>query len=95
MRDRVLPTHLRRGAYVYVRQSTTRQVHGNAESRQRQYALGERAMQLGWVAEAVTVIDEDQGKSGSKTEGRRGMLVWTAPRFGRCPRPPRAGSSAA
>jgi len=73
MRDRVLPTHLRRQAYVYVRQSTTRQVHGNAESRQRQYALADRAVSLGWSEDAVTVIDEDQGKSGSMTEGRHGF----------------------
>jgi DNA invertase Pin-like site-specific DNA recombinase len=58
---------------VYVRQSTARQVHGNAESRQRQYALTDKAVTLGWSDDAVTVIDEDQGKSGASIEGRHGF----------------------
>jgi len=65
--------HLQRQAYVYVRQSTGAQVHQNVESRQRQYALAEHAVKLGWSPGAVQIIDEDQGKSGSSAEGRDGF----------------------
>lgn len=68
-----LTTHLERRAYVYVRQSTAMQVHEHVESKQRQYALVERAVALGWNRGDVEVIDEDQGKSGSSSEGRTGF----------------------
>jgi DNA invertase Pin-like site-specific DNA recombinase len=55
--------HLARGAFVYVRQSTTDQVRNNHESRRRQYGLADRARALGWSA--VEVIDDDLGRSGS------------------------------
>jgi DNA invertase Pin-like site-specific DNA recombinase len=73
MRGKITACHLERRAYVYVRQSTNAQVHGHAESRQRQYALADRAEALGWPAEAVEIVDEDQGKSGSTTAGRHGF----------------------
>ena len=38
------------------------QVERNVESRERQYELVERAVELGWHAEVV-VIDSDQGQS--------------------------------
>lgn len=57
--------HRRRRAYVYIRQSTLDQVHNNRESQRRQYALAERARELGW--EDVEVIDDDLGRSGSGT----------------------------
>src|SRR5882724_11129631 len=64
-------THLERRAFVYVRQSTAMQVHEHVESKQRQYALVERAATLGWSRGSIEVIDEDQGKSGaSRTSGR-------------------------
>jgi DNA invertase Pin-like site-specific DNA recombinase len=50
------------------------QVHEHLESRQRQYALVERAIGLGWRREAVEVVDEDQGRSGSSSEGRTGFV---------------------
>jgi DNA invertase Pin-like site-specific DNA recombinase len=59
---RITPEHLARGAYIYVRQSTTDQVLNNHESRRRQYALVDRARALGWTA--VEVIDDDPGRSG-------------------------------
>ena len=59
---RIAPDHLGRQAFVYVRQSTQDQVLHNHESRRRQYALADRAQQLGW-AEPV-VIDDDLGRSG-------------------------------
>lgn len=66
-------THFERRAFVYVRQSTAMQVHEHVESRQRQYALVERAAMLGWSRHNIEVIDEDQGKSGATTEGRTGF----------------------
>ena len=60
---RITPDHLARGAFVYVRQSTSDQVLHNHESRRRQYGLVDRARALGWAA--VEVIDDDLGRSGS------------------------------
>lgn len=71
--DKIAEEHLRRQAVVYVRQSTQRQVFENCESTARQYALADRAVALGWPSAAVEVIDEDQGRSGSSTEGRNGF----------------------
>ena len=61
--SRIGADHLAREAVVYVRQSTADQVLHNVESRRRQYGLVERARQLGWAA--VSVIDDDLGRSGS------------------------------
>jgi DNA invertase Pin-like site-specific DNA recombinase len=65
--------HLRRQAVVYVRQSTPRQVRDNCESTTRQYALTDRARALGWPAAAVQTIDEDQGRSGARSDHRDGF----------------------
>ena len=65
--------HLRRQAVVYVRQSTPQQVRGNRESTVRQYALADRAKALGWPAAAVQTIDEDQGRSGARSDHRDGF----------------------
>lgn len=73
MNGKIRPLHLERQAYVYVRQSTPGQVHNNVESKQRQYALAERAVALGWNRTAVEIVDEDQAKSGSSTRGRDGF----------------------
>ena len=62
---KVTADHLSRDAYLYVRQSTVRQVYENTESTRRQYALRERAVVLGWPAERVVVIDTDLGQSGA------------------------------
>lgn len=59
--SKINPEHLARGAYVYVRQSTTDQLRHNHESRRRQYALADRARSLGWTE--VVVIDDDLGVS--------------------------------
>jgi DNA invertase Pin-like site-specific DNA recombinase len=63
--NKITAEHLSRRACVYVRQSTANQVLHNRESQRRQYALVERARQLGW--EHVDVIDDDLGRSGSGT----------------------------
>ena len=70
---KVLPSHVHRDAYLYVRQSTLRQVVENTESTQRQYALRERATALGWPIERVQVIDCDQGQSGASAADREGF----------------------
>ena len=62
---KVTPTHLSSNAFLYVRQSTLRQVAENQESTRRQYALRERATALGWSAERIVVIDSDLGLSGT------------------------------
>ena len=61
--NKITPEHLSRGAIVYIRQSTPGQVANNLESKRRQYGLADRARQVGW--REVTVIDDDQGHSGS------------------------------
>ena len=73
MRDKVQWLHLKRRAYVYVRQSTAAQVFSNTESTARQYALVERARALGWPEDAVEVIDEDLGRSGASADDRHGF----------------------
>lgn len=60
-------------ALVYVRQSSVQQIHDHPESRARQYALADRAVALGWTADQVVVIDEDQGLSGQRAEARHGF----------------------
>jgi DNA invertase Pin-like site-specific DNA recombinase len=73
VRDKIQALHLKRRAYVYVRQSTAMQVFANTESTARQYALVERAHALGWPEEAVDVIDEDLGRSGATADDRSGF----------------------
>jgi DNA invertase Pin-like site-specific DNA recombinase len=73
MSSKVEPQHLRRKAYVYVRQSTMGQVERNSESRERQYELAERAVELGWSPGEVVTVDEDQGRSGKSADGRDGF----------------------
>jgi len=71
--QKVRPEHLRRDAFLYVRQSTLRQVFENTESSQRQYALRERAVALGWPLERIHTIDSDLGISGAHAENRDGF----------------------
>lgn len=71
--SKVSAGHLERDAYLYVRQSTVRQVFENTESTERQYALRQRAVALGWPEERVVVIDCDLGQSGASSVGREGF----------------------
>ena len=66
--QKVAASHLSRDAYLYVRQSTQRQVFDHGESTRRQYALRERAVALGWPTESIVVIDSDLGLSGAVTD---------------------------
>jgi DNA invertase Pin-like site-specific DNA recombinase len=70
---KVTASHLARTAYLYVRQSTLRQVMNNTESTARQYALRQRAVALGWATEHIVVIDSDQGQSGASAADREGF----------------------
>lgn len=70
---KITEQHRRRRAVVYVRQSTQAQLERNPESRARQYALRERAVELGWSPALVSVVDEDLGRSGASTDGRLGF----------------------
>jgi DNA invertase Pin-like site-specific DNA recombinase len=63
--DKVNAEHLKRDAYLYIRQSSLKQVFENTESTRRQYAMRERAIGLGWSPEQVVVIDSDQGESAA------------------------------
>jgi DNA invertase Pin-like site-specific DNA recombinase len=73
MSQKVRTSHLRRDAYLYVRQSTIQQVFENTESTQRQYALRQRAVALGWPQERIVVIDTDLGLSGASAADREGF----------------------
>lgn len=66
--QKVTAEHLLRNAYLYIRQSTLRQVIENTESTQRQYALRQKAVTLGWPVEQIVVIDSDLGQSGASTD---------------------------
>ena len=65
--------HTARTAVVYVRQSTPQQVLDHRESTARQYALADRAIELGWARDQIVIIDDDLGKSGQSAEGRPGF----------------------
>ena len=56
--SKVTAEHLRRLAYLYIRQSSLHQVMENTESAQRQYALRQRALALGWPEERIVVIED-------------------------------------
>lgn len=66
--QKVTTSHLKRSAYLYVRQSTLRQVFENTESTKRQYALRQHAIALGWAQDQIVVIDTDLGQSGASTD---------------------------
>jgi DNA invertase Pin-like site-specific DNA recombinase len=70
---KVTASHLQRTAFLYVRQSSPRQVLENTESTERQYALQQRALALGWQIRQISVIDSDQGQSGDTAVDREGF----------------------
>jgi DNA invertase Pin-like site-specific DNA recombinase len=78
MHRQIAATQLQRQAYLYVRQSTLRQVLEHTESTKRQYALRERAVALGWPLDRIVVIDSDLGRSGADSD-RRGFQSWWLP----------------
>jgi DNA invertase Pin-like site-specific DNA recombinase len=68
VRNKITTHHREQPAYVYVRQSTLKQVQQNQESRNNQYALVQRAVELGWPPERVHLIDADLGQSGQDSQ---------------------------
>ena len=70
---KVRSEHLQRDAFLYIRQSTPRQVLRNTESTKRQYALRDRAVALGWPIERIHTLDDDQGRTAATAEHRDGF----------------------
>src|SRR5260364_147925 len=66
-------SHLQRAAFVYIRQSSVNQIEHNRESIQRQYALAQRAVSLGWHKQQVSGVGEDLGLSGARAAHRGGF----------------------
>ena len=71
--NNVTAGHLNKNAYLYVRQSTLKQVLENTESTRRQYGLRDRAVALGWPLTQVITIDNDLGESGASIADRQGF----------------------
>src|SRR6516162_5670551 len=69
----ITPFHLGRQALISIRQSSPHQVLTNQESRRLQYALRQRALECGWPADAIEVIDADQSRTARTTQGREGF----------------------
>lgn len=70
---KIQPLHLARAAYVYIRQSSLRQVEQHLESQDLQYQLAQRAAAWGWDPAQVVILDDDLGKSGASTTQRPGF----------------------
>ena len=71
--EKIFRRHRERLAIVYIRQSTMQQVERHQELTRLQYALVDRAFQLGWARETIVVVDDDLGRSGATIEGRLGF----------------------
>lgn len=71
--DMVTPSHLARKAIIYVRQSTPQQVLSNQESLHLQYALKQRAQELGWQSDDIEIIDDDLGLTAASAQHRKGF----------------------
>jgi DNA invertase Pin-like site-specific DNA recombinase len=72
-RDEISAGHRTRQAYLYIRQSSLHQVEHNQESQRRQRSLIDRALELGWSRELIVEIDEDLGRSASRSGSRSGF----------------------
>src|ERR1700737_4594007 len=69
MNPKISDDHRRKPAYIYLRQSTPGQVRHHQESTERQYALREKALDLGWNDGAIRILDRDLGKTGTQMTG--------------------------
>src|SRR5271167_8992 len=70
MNSKITEQHQSKPAYIYVRQSTLAQVRHHQESTERQYALRQKALELGWHEATARTLDRDLGISGAQTTGR-------------------------
>ena len=78
MISKIQPSHLHKPAYIYIRQSTMGQVRHHQESTERQYALRDKALQLGWSADMIRILDRDLGMSGAQVVNREDFQVVVA-----------------
>src|ERR1700757_4496324 len=78
MNPKITEQHRRKPAYVYLRQSTPGQVRHHRESTERQYALREKAQELGWNQAVIHVLDHDLGISGAQMAGREDFKTLVA-----------------
>jgi len=76
--DKIQPYHLAKQAYVYLRQSSISQVRFNQESTQRQYALQDKAQQMGWSPTTIRILDGDLGISGTQSTNREDFKTLVA-----------------
>ncbi|THB81157.1 MAG: recombinase family protein, partial [Desulfobacteraceae bacterium] len=78
MISKIKNSHRQKPAYIYIRQSTMGQVRHHQESTERQYALKDKAIQLGWNPSIIRVLDQDLGKSGAQLTGRKDFKILVA-----------------
>jgi len=78
MISKIQPHHQEKKAYVYLRQSTMGQVRYHQESTERQYALKDKALQLGWHHQMIRVLDGDLGISGTQSHNREDFKTLVA-----------------
>jgi DNA invertase Pin-like site-specific DNA recombinase len=78
MNGKIADQHLHKPAYVYLRQSTMAQVRNHQESTERQYALKDKAIEMGWNPSMIRILDRDLGVSGAQTTGREDFKTLVA-----------------
>src|SRR5215471_17005124 len=78
MNSKITERHRSKPAYIYLRQSTPGQVRHHQESTERQYALREKALELGWSASLIRTLDRDLGKTGTEMAGREDFKTLVA-----------------
>jgi DNA invertase Pin-like site-specific DNA recombinase len=78
MNPKIRDHHRSRPAYIYLRQSTPGQVRHHQESTERQYALREKALELGWSQSLIRILDRDLGKTGTEMAGREDFKTLVA-----------------
>ena len=78
MNTKITPQHQSKPAYIYIRQSTLAQVRHHQESTERQYALKDKALALGWTETAIHTLDRDLGQSGAQMTGREDFKTLVA-----------------
>jgi len=78
MNPKIAEHHRSKPAYIYLRQSTPGQVRHHQESTERQYALREMALELGWSESLIRTLDRDLGKTGTEMAGREDFKTLVA-----------------
>jgi DNA invertase Pin-like site-specific DNA recombinase len=78
MNPKITTQHLSKPAYIYIRQSTLAQVRHHHESTERQYALKDKALALGWTETAIRTLDRDLGQSGTQMTAREDFKTLVA-----------------